>query len=46
MKTVLKDYGTNNEKAFTDACPQGGKHFWGAGKNLGKCYELNVCAKC
>lgn len=43
---IMIDYGTNNEKAFTDLCETGERHDWKHEKLLGNCYNLYVCRDC
>jgi len=41
------DYGTNNNKAFTDKCGKTGKiHEWIWSSKISNCYNIYKCIKC
>lgn len=45
----MKDYGTNNRKAWQEGeCDKSPytKHKWKHAKNLGRCYNLETCEYC
>jgi hypothetical protein len=52
FKREPKDYGTNNENAFFDPCPETSTkqekvcHDWVHERFLGRCFSKYVCSKC